>query len=62
VLWALSVDDNGNTVKAKAVVDSMLQKEKHAEKLRRVSGVAVISEKTREHLTAIATALVARTI
>ena len=49
---------NGDTVKAKAVVDSMLKKPKQVEKVLKASGDAVISEKIKEHLTAIATALV----
>ena len=52
---------NGDAVKAKAMVDSMLKKPKQVEKVLKASGDAVISEKIREHLTAIATALVDET-
>ena len=45
-------------MKAKAMVDSMLSKPKQAVKVLKVSGEAVISEKIRTHLTAIATSLV----
>ena len=45
-------------MKAMAMVDGMLKKPKQVAKVLKASGDVVISEKIREHLTAIATALV----
>ena len=48
----------GDTVKVTAVVTNLLNKPKQVEKVLKASGDGEISEKIREHLTAIATSLV----